>query len=247
MDIEENFPMELILSPSILCCDLLNLKEEIESISSFSTKEKFNTKLRLHLDIMDGNFVPNISFGQAMIQKIALAFPHLELDLHLMVVDCWKFIQDIIIIPSVKNITIHAEQGIQLTHLHRMVDFIKNKNKFAGIALNPSTNISVLDDCLLELVDLVLIMSVNPGFGGQKFIPLSLNKTTKMHEKFISLGKKNFSIQMDGGIQKSNVECLRDNKVNNFVIGTDLFSVSTEKRQDYLKEVELRFHGVKHE
>lgn len=180
----------MIIAPSLLSADFGKLEQEVKEI------EKAGADW-LHLDIMDGNYVPNISFGP-MVVKALRKHTNLFFDVHLMIENPDLFLEDF------KNagadlITVHPEST---KHLHRTIQMIKSLGLKAGVALNPATSLSVLDYILGD-VEMVLIMSVNPGFGGQKFIPEAIEKIRQLKE--ISL-KKNpgLLIQVDGGINKEN-------------------------------------------
>jgi ribulose-phosphate 3-epimerase len=196
-DISENRK----ISASILSADFSKLSEEIKLLEKASVDY-------LHLDVMDGSFVPNISFGAKLIKDIR---PHTKIlfDTHLMISNPEKYIIDFCEAGS-DIITIHYESTI---HVHRAIDLIKKQNKLAGLAIVPSTPISAIED-LLEEVDLVLIMTVNPGFGGQKFIDSQLKKISTLRNKIDQLGKK-IILSVDGGVNSSNAALL-------FSLGADL-------------------------
>lgn len=222
MGSEESYPMKLILSPSILSCDFLHLQEEIESVKSTGV---------LHLDIMDGHFVPNLTFGDALIRSMANGFPKLFLDVHLMINNAPEMIERILEIEQVQSITFHYEGN---THHHRLIERIKKANKKAGLALNPGTSVNVVDESLLCILDLLLIMSVNPGFGGQNFIPSTFSKL----QKLATLADRPSILQVDGGISKNNIGALAKLGANNFVIGSALFNLKSSMRFAYLQELQ---------
>lgn len=179
------------IAPSVLSADLLKLKDQIESI------EKNEAEL-IHLDIMDGHFVPNITFGPVIV-SILQRITDLPLDVHLMIMNADNYIPQFAR-AGADYITVHQEAG---PHLHRSIQLIKEQGVKAGVALNPATDLSTIEPMLPDL-DLVLLMTVNPGFGGQTFIPLVLDKISKLSE----LKKKNnynFEIEVDGGINMDTV------------------------------------------
>jgi ribulose-phosphate 3-epimerase len=179
------------IAPSVLSADLLKLKDQIESI------EKNEAEL-IHLDIMDGHFVPNITFGPVIVSTLQ-RITDLPLDVHLMIMNADNYIPQFAR-AGADYITVHQEAG---PHLHRSIQLIKEQGVKAGVALNPATDLSTIEPMLPDL-DLVLLMTVNPGFGGQTFIPLVLDKISKLSE----LKKKNnynFEIEVDGGINMDTV------------------------------------------
>ena len=201
-----------IISPSILNSDFLNLKYNIDLLNKSQADW-------IHLDIMDGVFVPNISFGQLVIAAINKAAKK-PLDVHLMIVNPDRYIDEFVA-AGAAWLTVHYEA---CTHLHRTIQYIKSKGIKAGVALNPHTPVSVLEEIITE-VDLVLIMSVNPGFGGQKIIPSSLEKVRKLKELIVKKGSKAL-IQIDGGIDLSNFKQYEHAGVNSFVAGSAIFKTT---------------------
>jgi ribulose-phosphate 3-epimerase len=201
--------MERIISPSILAANFNNLQSEIEIINK--SKAQW-----LHCDVMDGVFVPNISFGIPVISKVN-EISEKPLDVHLMIVEPDRHI-DSFIKAGAKNITVHYEA---CTHLNRTITQIQNKGIEAGVSINPHTPVELLEDILYAL-DLVLIMSVNPGFGGQKFIENSYERIERLKNLII---KKNSNaiIQVDGGITLENAGKLFKAGMNNLVAGTTIF------------------------
>lgn len=197
------------LAPSILSADFSNLSQQIRYI------ELGGADL-IHCDIMDGKFVPNITFGP-MIIKALRKITNLPLDIHLMVEKPDNMIDDFIE-SGANYITVHQEAVI---HLHRIIDYIKSKGVKAGVSINPATPVIVLKD-ILEFVDLVLVMSVNPGFGGQKFISTTIKKIKELSQIRKDMGY-NFLIEVDGGITKENIKEISDAGCNIFVIGWSIF------------------------
>ncbi len=183
--------MKPIIAPSLLSADFNNLSNEIEMLN------KSNADW-IHLDVMDGVFVPNISFGIPVIKSIR-EISKKPLDTHLMIVQPERYIKTFKEAGS-DMLTVHWEA---CTHLHRTIAQIKEEDMLAGVALNPHTPVSGLED-IIQDVDLVLIMSVNPGFGGQKFIPRSLHRISQLRE-IIERNKSNALIEVDGGVNTDNI------------------------------------------
>ncbi len=202
--------MERIISPSILAADFNNLQSDIEKINKSRAQW-------LHCDVMDGVFVPNISFGVPIISKVN-EISKKPLDVHLMIVNPDNHI-DSFVEAGAKSITVHYEA---CPHLHRTMQNIKAKGIKAGISLNPHTPVHLLEDIICD-TDMVLLMTVNPGFGGQKFIHNSYEKITKLKELIERKGSKT-SIQVDGGVNFKNAKSLFDAGVNNLVTGTTVFN-----------------------
>lgn len=199
----------MILSPSVLSADFANLKAEIEKI------EKGGADY-IHLDVMDGQFVPNISFGAPVIKAIR-KITDLPLDVHLMVQGPERLIQDFVD-AGADIITVHAEAS---THLHRTIQLIKSKGKKVGISLNPATPIDVLD-YIIEDIDLILVMSVNPGFGGQSFIASALKKIKKIRA-LIDEKNPDILLEVDGGVKIDNAKLIMDAGAEMLVVGSDIF------------------------
>lgn len=201
-----------IVAPSLLASDFGRLQEEIEMIND-SEADWF------HVDIMDGVFVPNISFGQDIVRTI---YRHAKkpLDVHLMIVDPDRYIQEFAD-AGAHVITVHFEA---CNHLHRTVQLIKESGAKAGVALNPHSSVDLLKDILPDL-DLVLIMSVNPGFGGQKFIPNALNKISKAKSMIRQMGLSAL-VEVDGGVGDQNAEKIVQAGVDVLVAGSSVFKSS---------------------
>lgn len=175
------------IAPSILTADFANLQSEIASIQDAEW---------LHLDVMDGHFVPNITFGPKMVADLR-KITNQVLDAHLMIENPDKYIPEFAKAGS-EFITVHQEACV---HLHRTVYLIKDLGAKAGVALNPATSVTTLEHILPDL-DMVLIMSVNPGFGGQSFIRSSLEKIRWVRQRAQELGLANLEIQVDGGVNE---------------------------------------------
>jgi len=201
--------MAYILSPSILSADFLHLSDTIEMLNQSASDW-------LHLDVMDGVFVPNISFGFPLIRQVAKITTK-PMDAHLMIVEPEKFISRFADL-GIYNLTIQYEA---CTHIHRTVASIKEAGMKAGVAINPHTPVEVLTDILQDL-DLALVMSVNPGFGGQKFIPRTLDKIARLR-KICNERSLNTLIQVDGGINIENGKQLVATGANVLVVGNSVF------------------------
>lgn len=201
---------KLIIAPSILAADFANLQNETLMLNS--SKAEW-----IHIDIMDGVFVPNISFGFPVlhaIQKHTSKF----LDVHLMIEKPERYIKQFVD-AGAKMITVHLEA---CPHIHRTIQEIKDLGCLSGIALNPGTPVSLVKDVIND-IDLVLIMSVNPGFGGQKFIPYSVDKVREAKE-LIQLTGRPIYLEVDGGVSMQNAESLIDAGANVLVAGNFVFS-----------------------
>lgn len=199
-----------LIAPSVLAADFSRLPEEIAMVNG-SEADWF------HLDVMDGRFVPNITFGMFIVEAIA-RLAKKPLDVHLMIVEPEKYIESFRK-AGAEVITVHAEA---CPHLHRTVHQIKEAGAKAGVALNPHTPVSVLGD-LIEDIDLVCLMSVNPGFGGQKFIYNSLPKTRRLKELIITANASAL-IEIDGGVGLHNAESLLQAGADVLVAGNSVFS-----------------------
>jgi ribulose-phosphate 3-epimerase len=204
--------MKHIIAPSILSADFANLQRDIEMINN-SDADWF------HVDVMDGVFVPNISFGFPVLKAVR-KYAKKPLDVHLMIVNPEKYIQEFAK-EGAAIITVHYEA---CTHLHRIIQMIKDAGCKASVALNPHTSVSLLKDVLADL-DMVLIMSVNPGFGGQQFIAQSLNKIAELR-KMANEINPTLIIEVDGGVSISNTANLIEAGANAFVAGNAIFAAS---------------------
>ena len=205
---------KIIVAPSLLAADFSKLREEIQEVESYGAEY-------LHLDVMDGNFVPNISFGVPIISSIR-KHSNLVFDVHLMVENPDRFIKDMVD-AGADVITIHAEAT---KHLNRTIQLIKSYGKKVGVALNPSTPLDVIKYDLKD-IDMVLIMTVNPGFGGQAFIEEMLQKIRDLRSI-----DPNIDIQVDGGINNKTSKLVKEAGANILVAGSYLF------KGDYKQKIE---------
>jgi len=208
-----------LIAPSVLAADFGNLQRDIEMINN-SEADWF------HIDIMDGVFVPNISFGMPVLKAIS-KHANKTIDTHLMIVDPDRYIQTFADLGT-NILTVHYEA---CTHLHRTLQAIKAAGMKAGVALNPHTNINVLEDTIQD-IDLVCIMSVNPGFGGQSFIENTYTKVRALKEM---ITRKNAStlIEIDGGVTDQNAKKLTDAGADVLVAGSFVFK--SEKPLETIK------------
>lgn len=204
--------MKHIIAPSILSADFANLQRDIEMLNESQAEW-------IHVDVMDGVFVPNISFGFPVLKAVK-KYAKKPLDVHLMIVNPEKYIEEFAS-AGADIITVHYEA---CTHLHRVIQSIKNTGCKAGVALNPHTPIEALHDVIADL-DLVLIMSVNPGFGGQQFIPNSLTKI-KAIKQMAELKNPKLIIEVDGGINELNMESVIRAGASAIVAGNAIFAAN---------------------
>jgi ribulose-phosphate 3-epimerase len=195
--------------PSILAADFTRLGEQITQVESAGVSI-------LHLDVMDGHFVPNLSIGTPVVESVRKA-TRLTLDVHLMIMDPDRY-APMFIEAGADCVSVHQEV---CAHLDRTVRMIQAEGARAGVVLNPATPVSTLEH-VLELVDYVLLMSVNPGFGGQKFIPYVLNKVRRLRELRERTGLK-FAIEIDGGVSSDNVGRVAEAGTDWVVAGSSVF------------------------
>lgn len=204
-------PLDCLVAPSILSADFGRLAEEVAAIEDGGCD-------LVHVDVMDGRFVPNLTIGPMVVEAVAKVAKR-PLDVHLMIVEPEK------LIPAFAEtgasiLTVHAEA---CPHLHRTIQQIKDAGVKAAVALNPSTPASAIDYVLDEL-DMVLVMSVNPGFGGQKFIPSALRKIRQIRDMADERGRPDLWIEVDGGIAPGNAEEVARAGANVFVAGSAVFN-----------------------
>ncbi|MEO2059304.1 MULTISPECIES: ribulose-phosphate 3-epimerase [Mesonia] len=208
--------MEKLIAPSILAADFANLQRDIEMINE-SDADWF------HIDIMDGVFVPNISFGMPVLEAINRHAGKV-IDVHLMIVDPDRYIKTFSDLGA-DILTVHFEA---CTHLHRTLQAIKAEGMRAGVAINPHTNVSLLEDVIND-IDLVCIMSVNPGFGGQSFIENTYKKTQQLKEIIVDNQAKT-QIEIDGGVNSKNAKKLVDAGADVLVAGSFVFKSQDPKQ-----------------
>ncbi len=199
----------IYIAPSILSADLLQLKKQVEMLSE-------NGADYIHVDVMDGHFVPNLTFGPNMVKALK-RITSLPLDVHLMISNPDLYINDYIR-AGADILTVHQEA---CTHLHRTIQSIHNHGVRAGVSLNPATSLSTVEN-VLDDMDLLLIMTVNPGFGGQKFIPQGLKKIAEARKMLDATGR-DILLEVDGGVDNSTVESIVQHGADVLVSGSAIF------------------------
>ncbi len=209
-----------IIAPSILSADFSKLGDEIKSVQAAGADW-------IHIDVMDGHFVPNITLGPLVVEAVKRV-TDLPKDVHLMIENPDRYIPDFAQ-AGADLISVHVEA---CPHLHRSIDLIRSCKCRPGVALNPATSLSSIE-WILEDIDFILIMSVNPGFGGQRFITSSLEKIRKLKEMIVSRGLSTL-IEIDGGVNESTIGQIADAGVDAFVAGSAIFG-----SRDYKKAIDV--------
>lgn len=204
------------VAPSILSCDFGRLAEEIRAVDDAGAD-------LIHVDVMDGRFVPNITIGPLIVKAVRKATKR-PLDVHLMIVEPERYVEDFAD-AGADIITVHVEASV---HLHRTLQQIRALGKKAGVSLNPHTPISAVQH-ILDDVDLVLVMSVNPGFGGQSFIPVALEKIRDL----AAVKNRGYEIEVDGGVNAKTVQSVRKAGADILVAGSYVF-----KHESYQKAID---------
>ena len=211
-----------LIAPSLLSADFANLERDIRMLNESNCDW-------YHLDVMDGVFVPNISFGFPVMQAMARVAEK-PLDVHLMIVEPEKFVPQVKALGA-RVMNVHQEATI---HLHRLLNQIRKEGMMSGVTLNPSTPVCMVEDVLQE-ADVVMLMSVNPGFAGQKFIDETVEKVKRLREM---IGRRNLNtlIEIDGGVSRDNAQMLVEAGVDVLVAGSAVFKAADPKKEiDILK------------
>ena len=200
---------KIYIAPSILSADLLQLKTQVEMLAK-------NGADFIHVDVMDGHFVPNLTFGPNMVKTLK-RITSVPLDVHLMISNPDLYIKDYVR-AGADILTVHQEA---CTHLHRTIQSIHQQGIKAGVSLNPATSLSTIEN-ILDNIDLLLIMTVNPGFGGQKFIPQGLKKIAEAR-RMIDKSGRDILLEVDGGVDNNTVESIVQHGANVLVSGSAIF------------------------
>jgi ribulose-phosphate 3-epimerase len=209
--------MSILIAPSILSADFLHLEHEIRSVEAAGADY-------IHVDVMDGHFVPNLTLGPTIVRAVR-SITKLPLDVHLMIENADAYVGSFAG-AGADIITFHAETGY---HHSRTVDLIKSYGKKAGLALNPATPLSMAENLISE-IDLLLIMSVNPGFGGQSYIPSSTRKIEDAR-RLIDASGKPVALEVDGGIKEDNAAMVARSGATVLVMGTEIFNADDYNRK----------------
>ena len=199
----------LMIAPSILSADFTRLGDEIRAVEAAGADV-------IHVDVMDGHFVPNITIGPLVVRAVR-AVTDLPVDVHLMITDPDRYLKDFID-AGADWVTVHVEACV---HLHRTLACIKDLGRKAGAVLNPATSLTTLENVLAE-VDLVMLMSVNPGFGGQSFIPSAIDKIRRLRQMLVAVNP-GAGIEVDGGIGPATIGAVAEAGANIFVAGSAIY------------------------
>ncbi|ACI18147.1 MAG TPA: ribulose-phosphate 3-epimerase [Coprothermobacter proteolyticus] len=217
------------LVPSLLSADLWCLKDQLDVLKQYQVDT-------LHVDVMDGNFVPNISMGVPLVESLR-KHSDFSLDVHLMIANPERFIETFRE-AGADLLTVHIEATY---HIHRLIQQIRNVGCKAGVSLNPGTPLELIKP-ILHMVDLVLVMSVNPGFGGQDFLPETLSKVKMLHQWKQEREDYKYIVEVDGGINRSNVEQVLNAGAEWIVSGSGVFKGDLKTNLDQLNEILLKYN-----
>jgi len=217
------------LVPSLLSADLWCLKDQLDVLKQYQVDT-------LHVDVMDGNFVPNISMGVPLVESLR-KHSDFFLDVHLMIANPERFIETFRE-AGADLLTVHVEATY---HIHRLIQQIRNVGCKAGVSLNPGTPLELIKP-VLHMVDLVLVMSVNPGFGGQDFLPETLSKVEMLHQWKQEHEDYKYIVEVDGGINRSNVEQVLAAGAEWIVSGSGVFKGDLKTNLDQLNEILLKYN-----
>ncbi|HRC96208.1 MAG TPA: ribulose-phosphate 3-epimerase [Coprothermobacter proteolyticus] len=217
------------LVPSLLSADLWCLKDQLDVLKQYQVDT-------LHVDVMDGNFVPNISMGVPLVESLR-KHSDFSLDVHLMIANPERFIETFRE-AGADLLTVHIEATY---HIHRLIQQIRNVGCKAGVSLNPGTPLELIKP-ILHMVDLVLVMSVNPGFGGQDFLPETLSKVKMLHQWKLEREDYKYIVEVDGGINRSNVEQVLNAGAEWIVSGSGVFKGDLKTNLDQLNEILLKYN-----
>ncbi|MBK6586356.1 MAG: ribulose-phosphate 3-epimerase [Coprothermobacter sp.] len=217
------------LVPSLLSTDLWCLKDQLDALKQYQVDT-------LHVDVMDGNFVPNISMGVPLVESLR-KHSDFSLDVHLMIANPERFIETFRE-AGADLLTVHVEATY---HIHRLIQQIRNVGCKAGVSLNPGTPLELIKP-ILHMVDLVLVMSVNPGFGGQDFLPETLSKVEMLHQWKQEHEDYKYIVEVDGGINRSNVEQVLNAGAEWIVSGSGVFKGDLKTNLDQLNEILLKYN-----
>ena len=221
--------MQPLIAPSILAADITQLGREVDDVIAAGADV-------IHFDVMDNHYVPNLSFGPSLLAALRKNGLSAPVDVHLMTAPADRLVEEFIDVGA-DMISVHPEACV---HIHRTVNRIREAGLQAGVALNPGTPLAAVDP-LIESIDYVLIMSVNPGFGGQKFIPTALDRARTMRKTLDTRGFTDTRVEIDGGIGAGNIRSAADAGVDFFVAGSAIYGVPPKhptRRDDYAEVID---------